>query len=459
MEEIETTVRAPARESDLLAAQARMNNGRNEPCPCGSGRKYKKCCLHADEDLVRRTVAALQSPFKPTVPAPDVAADSGARSVAPVRKVKELSETDRKLNELWHWFDSLKPPSAAQMDELLERLLALPPEATEWNDVLAMCAQQGHPDLPAVFRRIAASVPQTRDTGMNYFYWTAAEEFTRTGYAALLPEVVAGYAKLGVQEYDADALAHIEDILLAARCEVEALDLAERFLDIVRVDDDLMPYAPVEKCTLIFQLRSGIALRSAQDGAASPQTVAQALKQNLGEYIEDEAIDRAAQIACETSDPEWTRALFDLVTGDIRESEQAWQNCLRLYDTLLRVSREAWRIDGLPSGWAFVALSRLLESVYHARNRKKPKRKKIRKGQTASLADNLLDYLNPSGMEERIAQACPDLLGVNVERAQILVDAHSVLLDFANRKGLIEEGTAAATRAELARLSNVLSVR
>ena len=20
--------------------------GRNDPCPCGSGRKYKKCCLH-----------------------------------------------------------------------------------------------------------------------------------------------------------------------------------------------------------------------------------------------------------------------------------------------------------------------------------------------------------------------------------------------------------------------------
>ena len=179
------------------------------------------------------------------------------------------------------------------------------------------------------------------------------------------------------------------------------------------------------------------------------------MRQSLEKNIKDEAIDRAAQVACETSDPEWTRALFDLVTGDIRESEQAWQNCLRLYDTLLRVSREAWRTDGLPPGWAFVALSRLLESVYHARNRNEPKRKKIRKGQTASL----LDYLNPSGMEERIAQACPDLLGVNVERAQILVDAHSVLLDFANRKGLIEDGTAAATRAKLARLSNVLSVR
>ena len=23
--------------------------GRNEPCPCGSGKKYKKCCAVADE--------------------------------------------------------------------------------------------------------------------------------------------------------------------------------------------------------------------------------------------------------------------------------------------------------------------------------------------------------------------------------------------------------------------------
>jgi hypothetical protein len=30
--------------------------GRNEPCPCGSGRKYKKCCLskHEEEELLRQ---------------------------------------------------------------------------------------------------------------------------------------------------------------------------------------------------------------------------------------------------------------------------------------------------------------------------------------------------------------------------------------------------------------------
>ncbi len=25
-----------------------MSIGRNEPCPCGSGKKYKKCCIRAD---------------------------------------------------------------------------------------------------------------------------------------------------------------------------------------------------------------------------------------------------------------------------------------------------------------------------------------------------------------------------------------------------------------------------
>ena len=33
--------------------------GRNEPCPCGSGKKYKKCCwLKDDGGLADRTVAA-----------------------------------------------------------------------------------------------------------------------------------------------------------------------------------------------------------------------------------------------------------------------------------------------------------------------------------------------------------------------------------------------------------------
>ena len=40
---------APPAPSEGPAWQGRTRPGRNDPCPCGSGRKYKKCCLPRDE--------------------------------------------------------------------------------------------------------------------------------------------------------------------------------------------------------------------------------------------------------------------------------------------------------------------------------------------------------------------------------------------------------------------------
>jgi len=34
--------------------------GRNEPCPCGSGRKYKRCCLRKNSTSSVKTEAAAQ---------------------------------------------------------------------------------------------------------------------------------------------------------------------------------------------------------------------------------------------------------------------------------------------------------------------------------------------------------------------------------------------------------------
>jgi tetratricopeptide (TPR) repeat protein len=42
--------------------------GRNDPCPCGSGKKYKKCCLERDETLARQTRPA---PLLAATPAED----------------------------------------------------------------------------------------------------------------------------------------------------------------------------------------------------------------------------------------------------------------------------------------------------------------------------------------------------------------------------------------------------
>ena len=36
--------------------------GRNDPCPCGSGNKYKKCCLAKEEAVAREQFVKVQAP-------------------------------------------------------------------------------------------------------------------------------------------------------------------------------------------------------------------------------------------------------------------------------------------------------------------------------------------------------------------------------------------------------------
>ncbi len=47
-----------------------MNIGRNDPCPCGSGKKYKKCCLAKDEEAKRKETEPLpvSAPVSTTEP-------------------------------------------------------------------------------------------------------------------------------------------------------------------------------------------------------------------------------------------------------------------------------------------------------------------------------------------------------------------------------------------------------
>jgi len=58
--------------------------GRNDPCPCGSGRKYKQCCLEKDEAETRAAYA------KAAAEAPEPSADaSPARTRAPKHQTQQ----------------------------------------------------------------------------------------------------------------------------------------------------------------------------------------------------------------------------------------------------------------------------------------------------------------------------------------------------------------------------------
>jgi hypothetical protein len=62
--------------------------GRNEPCPCGSGRKYKHCCLDKDEAKARTARTkdaekAAKEAEKARKAAEKVAEKSGTKEPAP----------------------------------------------------------------------------------------------------------------------------------------------------------------------------------------------------------------------------------------------------------------------------------------------------------------------------------------------------------------------------------------
>ena len=61
---------------DEMTVPASARPGRNEPCHCGSGRKYKHCCLDKDD---REAAAARAKAAAETAAAPPEAASSAPK--------------------------------------------------------------------------------------------------------------------------------------------------------------------------------------------------------------------------------------------------------------------------------------------------------------------------------------------------------------------------------------------
>lgn len=63
---------AVSRYTDHMTPQSQPRPGRNEPCHCGSGKKYKHCCLDKDnaEAAAARAKAAAEAAVEPAESAP-----------------------------------------------------------------------------------------------------------------------------------------------------------------------------------------------------------------------------------------------------------------------------------------------------------------------------------------------------------------------------------------------------
>src|SRR5215210_7573717 len=80
-----------------------MKVGRNDPCPCGSGKKYKKCCLAKDEAAARQPYA------QQTATQREVA---GAFDLPPLPEPPPPpppDPLDQARGELWEEFEAAEP--------------------------------------------------------------------------------------------------------------------------------------------------------------------------------------------------------------------------------------------------------------------------------------------------------------------------------------------------------------
>jgi len=79
--------------------------GRNDPCPCGSGKKYKRCCLPKHEAVAaaERAAAAAHAATRLTPPAfawDDDGLDEASNRVVDLVHTGQLDEAERAARDL-----------------------------------------------------------------------------------------------------------------------------------------------------------------------------------------------------------------------------------------------------------------------------------------------------------------------------------------------------------------------
>ena len=76
-----------------------MNANRNDPCPCGSGRKYKKCCMDVDAQRQREPFR-LKAGFSSVPPTFSTDLDDLSNSVIGLINSGELDAAEAACRQL-----------------------------------------------------------------------------------------------------------------------------------------------------------------------------------------------------------------------------------------------------------------------------------------------------------------------------------------------------------------------
>lgn len=113
---------------------------RNDPCPCGSGKKFKHCCLGKDIDWEARKAAGTRRLLPSSAPRPRAAPPSDFSALGPYRVI------DARLKEI-----AKAGSGPADLKGLVERLSDTTPDDERMRIYRAVRAAAILPDAAAFF--------------------------------------------------------------------------------------------------------------------------------------------------------------------------------------------------------------------------------------------------------------------------------------------------------------------
>ena len=357
-------------------------------------------------------------------------------------KPKFPPEVSASVDKAWNNFDALDSPSAAQAEAFVEELLALPHEATEWNEVFETVVRSGHPDIFKIFHRLAAALAPSRNNNFAYICWRATEVVVQLKTPQRLPEIARTLLDFNPEVCDPDALSHIADALLANDYVNEVIELMIGFLPSLRENDELMAWVLPHVAEEIFLLRLGALITS---GDYSHQPLEQLLAGLCADLGDEICTDRASvPLQYLMQDREnFSREHFTVPssTKDSDKQEILWNG---LQHAFVEMARDEWQTGNRNPSKALIGLRMILRSAEsQLANRRE-------KGPKPPL--NLLDYLNFAGMERLVVSECRDMIGLNEDRALIMLEACVTLTHWAGRHGLLAEKDTAKAEKDLTKL-------
>jgi tetratricopeptide (TPR) repeat protein len=139
--------------------------GRNDPCRCGSGKKYKKCCLARDQAQGPKIV----EPPEPPVPAPDAPHDHPRTGVLHVPAKLSGAEAREYVERLDRWSnaarDALDEGRLEEAERLADRLRTEYPDQIDGYELRAMVRlqQQRWDEAAAGFEEAVAVALKNRE--------------------------------------------------------------------------------------------------------------------------------------------------------------------------------------------------------------------------------------------------------------------------------------------------------